>query len=406
MKKPGMRIVVTGDICPNEGLDSELLGPDGARYLEAVAPLLDRADLVIGNLETPLCDQSTAIPKTGPNFMCDPALAAMLKAQGFDGFALANNHILDQGVEGLDQSLRVLDAAGLPYCGAGLTHEAACRPAVFTRGDDTIGVFNFAEGEFAQSQGDGPGTARLDAFWSEERVRRARTQFDIILVVLHIGNEYQPIPSGVSMDFCRRMIAAGADAVVAHHAHIPQGTERFQDKPIAYNVGNFLFGYPLDADVGSRFDTTPCWFLSTVAELCVNPDGRIDLALHPFKQQADRTLAPLSVPGRKAFDAYIKACNAILLDAARQKKLWEQEARNLFSAHWEPFARSVDAFSDPDPAKSHRAATLLFNFFRCEAHHEMLRRGFQLAYERRQSDDRDAQQAIDSLLLQLRACFD
>ncbi len=89
-------MVVAGDLCPNHGLDRELLGPDGARYLAAVTPLLESADLVIGNLEAPLCDRTAAIPKTGPNFRCDPALASGLKRMGFDGFTLANNHILDQ----------------------------------------------------------------------------------------------------------------------------------------------------------------------------------------------------------------------------------------------------------------------------------------------------------------------
>ena len=403
--KNEIRILVTGDICPNLGLDQKLLGPDGGRYLAAVKPLFDRADLVIGNLETPLCSREAPKPKTGPNFMADPALAAWLKRAGFDGFALANNHILDQDVQGLEQTLRELDAAGLPHCGAGLTHEAACRPAVFTVGGRSIGIFNFAEGEFAQAQGDGPGTARLDAFWSEERIRQARQQFDLILVVLHVGNEYQPIPSGVTVDFCRRMVAAGADAVIAHHAHIPQGTERYLGKPIAFSLGNFLFGYPHIRADKNFFKAQPCWFLSTVAELTFGRGGEVALEMHPFKQEVDLSLAPLSASGRQAFADYIKVCNTILADPVQHARFWEQEARVLFKSHRDSLPAWLADLNGEDEARAHRAATVLFNLFRCEAHHETLRRGFQLAYEHRLADDSATQLEIDQLIERLRACF-
>ncbi len=400
-----LRILMTGDICPNRGLDLELLGADGDRYLAALKPLFDGADLVIGNLETPLCTRKEPRLKSGPSFMADPALAARLKRMGFDGFALANNHVLDQEVQGLEQTLQALDGAGLAHCGAGLSHEAACRPASFMAGGRSIGIFNFAEGEFAQAQGDGPGTARLDAFWTEERVRQARGQFDLILVVLHIGNEYQPIPSGVTVDFCRRMVAAGADAVVAHHAHIPQGVERYRGKPIAFSLGNFLFGFPHAYDGGNRFATQPFWYLSTVAELTFKAGGEVAIDLHPFKQEADRTLAPLSAAGRRAFTAYIESCNAILADPARHARFWEQEARRLFKVMREYLPGFVADSSGADEERSHRAATILFNLFRCDAHHEMMRRGLQLLYEHRLDDDTATQGEIDRLIDTLRDCL-
>ncbi len=400
-----LRIVITGDICPNMDLDRELTGPDGHRFLAAAAPLFKRADLVIGNLETPLCRQTAAIAKTGPNFICDPAVASALKRDGFDGFTLANNHILDQDRQGLAATLRTLDETALPHCGAGMTHEDACRPAFFQVRDRRVGVFNFAEGEFAQAQDDGAGTARLDPFWSEQRIQKARTQFDVILVILHIGNEHQPIPSGVTADWCRRMIAAGADAVVAHHAHIPQGTFRYRQKPIAFSLGNFLFGYPFDPTDTSPHKREPFWHLSTVAELRITPAGSVTLNLHPFKQNSDRTLSRLSASGRKAFDVYIKACNAIMKSPEQHRRFWEQEARNLFKNHRHNLPALVADLNGNDPEKEHRAATVLFNLFRCEAHHETMRRGLQLMYEKRFADDIATQSELDRLTALLHDCF-
>lgn len=397
-----LKILVTADICPNFDLQDEILAGAGARLLGPVKALIDEADLVIGNLETPLCDREAPIPKCGPNFICKPALAPVLRGLGFHCMTLANNHINDQGTQGLEQTLKVLGEAKLAYCGAGLTHEEACRPAVFKIKDRTLAVFNFGEGEFAQAQEDGPGAARLDAWWPERSIQDARREVDLILVVLHVGNEYQPIPSQVTADFCRRMAAAGADAVVAHHAHIPQATEEHDGVPICFSLGNLLFGYPFTPE---RFEAQPCWFLGSVATLVFPVGDTATMALHPFKQTADRSLAALSAKGFEAFREYMRRCEQILADPATHQRFWEQEARNLFRGHRKGLPVYVADLNGEDPAKAHRAATILYNLVRCDAHHEAVRRGFRLMYENRLEDDAAAQAELNALGELVRQCF-
>lgn len=378
-----LRIVVTADICPNQGLAEELLTGDPRRFIQPFAALFDQADLVIGNLETPLAEAETPIPKTGPNFITPAAVLPVLGTMGFDGFTLCNNHTNDQGLPGLTETLRVLEAAKVPHCGAGLTHEAACAPMVFERAGRRIAFFNFGEGEFAQAQDDGPGAARLDAFWQEQRVAAAREEFDIIVVILHIGNEYAPIPSTVTTDFCRRFAAAGADAVIAHHAHIPQADEVFQGVPICFSLGNFLFGYPRTPE---RWQANPCWFLCTVAELVFDDDG-CRLLLHPSYQGEDRAHHALSAEGQKAFAEYLARGRKILGDVATHRRFWDQETRELFKGHRTALARWSADLASPDAAVSHRAATCLFNVFRCDAHHAAVQHGLRLMYEQRLADD-------------------
>jgi len=397
-----LRILVTADICPNFGLEDEILAGEGTRLLGPVKDLIDSVDLAIANLETPLCDQAAPIPKCGPNFICKPALAKALRDLGFGCLTLCNNHVNDQGTQGLEQTLRVLDEAGMPHCGAGLTHEEACRPVVFRIGNRTLAVFNFGEGEFSQAQEDGPGAARLDAWWPERSVQSLRDQVDIILVVLHIGNEYQPIPSLVTADFCRRLAAAGADAVVAHHAHIPQATELHDGVPICFSLGNFLFGYPLTPE---RFAAQPCWFLGSAAEIVFPVGAPAEMTLHPFRQTASRALAPLSARGQEAFAEYLRRCEAILADPATHQRFWEQEARQLFKGHRKALPQYTADLNSEDPAKAHRAATILYNLVRCDAHHEVLRRGFRLMYERRLADDAATQAEIEALGTLIRDCF-
>jgi len=397
-----LRILVLADVCPNSGLDDRLLAGEGPELLGPVRPLMEAADLVIANLETPLCDVSAPIPKCGPSFLCKPALAPVLRQLGFHCFTLANNHINDQGTQGLEQTLRVLKDAGLAYCGAGMTHEDACRPAAFRLRDRTVAVFNFGEGEFAQAQEDGPGAARLDPWWPERSIQNVRTEADIILVVLHVGNEYQPIPSQVTADFCRRLAAAGADAVVAHHAHIPQAIESFDGVPLCFSLGNFLFGYPFTEE---RFQAQPCWFLGSAAEIEFPVGDCARMTLHPFKQTSSLRLADLSPAGHEAFAEYLQRCEAILADPAVHQRFWEQEARELFRGHRRALPGYLSDLNGEDPAKAHRAATILYNLVRCDAHHEALKRGLRLLYEGRSEDDPQAQAELGALADLVRRCF-
>ncbi len=397
-----IRVLVLADICPNFGLEDRLLAGEGPEILGPVRNLMEQADLVIANLETPLCETAAPIPKCGPNFMCKPALARVLRELGFHCLTLANNHVNDQGTRGLEETLRVLQEADLPCCGAGMTHREACRPVLFKVRGRVVAILNFAEGEFAQAQEDGPGAARLDPPWPEACIQEARRDADAVLVILHVGNEYQPIPSPVTVDFCRRMAVAGADAVVAHHAHIPQAVQICDGAPMCFSLGNFLFGYPLTEE---RFRAQPCWFLGSAAEITVSPGDCARMTIHPFRQTPSLRLTDLSPAGRTAFEDYMARCAEILGDPAAHQRFWEQEARVLFRDLRKLLGRSVADLDGDDPEKAFRAATVLYNLVRCDAHHETLERGFRLLYEKRFADDAVTQTELDALHELIRRCF-
>ncbi len=389
---PAISVAVVGDICPIGPLENALLNGETHRYLGPLAPILADADLAIGNLEVPLCRGESPIAKVGSNFRASPDLAAVLRRAGFDLMTMANNHILDQGVEGLRETLAALDAAGMPHCGADLTHTAASAPAWLDIQGARVAVLNFAEGEYAQAQDDGPGTARLDPGWPEHCLRQAREEADYVIAIAHVGNEYQPIPSPLTVRHCRRMAEAGADAVIAHHAHIPQPMEMHGNVPIAFCVGNALFGRPWTAEHQAA---KPCWYLGLAARLDLSASDA-SLTLEPFRQRPDLTLAPLGERGRTSFDRYLQRCAAIVADPLRHQRLWEQEARPLFR-YWQDelpaIARGVAAGGDD----LYTNATLLYNLVRCDAHRWAIQTGLRLLYERRLDDDPDAKQELDLL---------
>jgi poly-gamma-glutamate synthesis protein (capsule biosynthesis protein) len=304
-------------------------------------------------------------------------------------------------VPGLQRTLAELRSQQIPHCGAGLTHEDACQPAVVTVKGKSVAVFNFGEGEYAQAQGNGPGAARLDPFWSENRVQRARSQYDIIIVIIHAGNEYQPIPSLVTAAFCRRMADAGADAVIAHHAHIPQGMEYRNGVPICFSLGNFLFGN----EFGNHKVAWPgVWYMVSVAELDFTGAG-VTLTLHPFKQMPDLALAELSPRGRAAFDQYLARCNAVIADPALHQRYWEQEARELFRGRKQSLADLTQKLNSDNEEEAYQAAKVLYGLVHCDAHHETLERGLRLIYERRFADDPEAVQGLADLRALANKCF-
>lgn len=99
----------------------------------AVVDRLRAADATIGNLETPICSLETpgVVPWGVPDdwsVRAEPSVAADLRALGFDGFARANNHAMDWGVEGMRETSRWLDAAGLAHAGTGESASSAAAP--------------------------------------------------------------------------------------------------------------------------------------------------------------------------------------------------------------------------------------------------------------------------------------
>lgn len=396
-----IKIVVTADVSPIDDLQRQMLEGDPGRFIRPVQGLFAQADLVIGNLETPLSSTEAPILKCGPNFIVDPRVAPVLKSMGFGLFTLCNNHICDQGLAGLRETLHVLDMHGIPHCGAGLTHEDACSPAMITVKGRKLAVLNFGEGEFSQAQENGPGTARLEFFRSGQRVQQAREQADIVLVILHVGNEYQPIPSQLTASFCRSMADAGAHAVIAHHAHIPQATETRDGVPICFGLGNFLFGEAYDE---RTFERLPSWYLGTVAELDFSQNGA-SLVIHPFKQVQDLTLAPLSPNGRRAFDEYMTRSHAILADPERHRRFWDQEVREL-SRNLKPvLLNSAQALNDPEESVARKSVASWLNLRRCESHHARIQRALRLMYEDRLDDDAAAAQELSALRNLIRETF-
>lgn len=253
-------------LAPGRGVDWTLLGAGdwasvrcfenvAARSPEAVYGALlepiQAADLSLVNLECAL-GGTRPLLKDGPNLQGDPASARHLRDAGFDLACLGNNHVLDYGAAGLQATLDACAAAGLPTTGAGSNTEEAYRPAIVERGGVRIGVLSLADREEGDATADRPGVAPIFDIHVLDRVRAVRAAVDVLILVLHGGKEYVPVPPPYWVERVLAVAACGADLVIGHHPHVPQGITMLERDPsgpdalrppipVLFSIGNFVF---------------------------------------------------------------------------------------------------------------------------------------------------------------------
>jgi poly-gamma-glutamate synthesis protein (capsule biosynthesis protein) len=210
----------------------------------AVREYLRGADVTVVNLENPMLRNAVWHPD-GFTFHGDPRMLPVLEGFGVDGVTLANNHILDADPEGLAETGRLLDAAGIRYAGAGTDLAAARRPMVFDLGGGvTVAVLSYQNVpgyEWSWATKNAPGTAPLVARVVRRDVERLRKRADVVILAPHWGQEYTATPEPGQVALAHAAIEAGADAVVGGHAHWAKGTEVYRGAPVFYGVGNLVF---------------------------------------------------------------------------------------------------------------------------------------------------------------------
>ncbi len=240
---PSITLSATGDIILG---DVGALPPrDGKGFFDDVREAL-AADLVMGNLEQPLTDD-TGYDKCAPDseachaFRAPPHYAAHLAEAGFDVLNIANNHGNDYGPEGRANTVAALAEHGLAYTGE------RDQITVMDVAGVSVAVVGFSPYEWTNDLNDHAQAADL--------VGRAAQQADLVVVQVHMGAEganetrVRPGPEefygeqrGDPMAFTRAVIDAGADLVVGHGPHVLRGLEFYRGRLIAYSLGNFAGG--------------------------------------------------------------------------------------------------------------------------------------------------------------------
>jgi poly-gamma-glutamate capsule biosynthesis protein CapA/YwtB (metallophosphatase superfamily) len=245
MRKPRTTVLVASDWAPIRAFDPVSRWNPESVYGDLL-PCLRRADLRIVNCECSLTKARRPVWKSGSVFKGEPAHVTGLTAVPFQVACLANNHALDYGVAGLRETLNVLHRHGMKTVGAGLTEEQALEPLSITVNRTRVHIVNFSEGEDLTASRGGPGVFGWDIPRVVSLVARCRRQGGVVIAIGHCGLEYIPYPPPYVAAAFRALVEAGADCVVGHHPHVPQGIAWHRARPIVYSLGNFVFDQPTD----------------------------------------------------------------------------------------------------------------------------------------------------------------
>jgi poly-gamma-glutamate synthesis protein (capsule biosynthesis protein) len=244
---PEWTLLAAGDFCAINRLRETARPEDAVRQAitEELHELVAGADVAIVNMEGPIRTCSVAVSKSGPAIQMDTAGPFVLKRMGFDVISLANNHIMDYGVQGLVSNIEACRTKGLLICGAGSDENEAMKPAdVVVAGGIRVRILAFCERGFGVAEGGQPGSAWISHPQALERVTEAAEIADIVVVLAHGGVEEVPFSPFQRSTQLRQFIDAGATLVIGHHPHVPQGWETYHKGMIFYSLGNFLFDYP------------------------------------------------------------------------------------------------------------------------------------------------------------------
>ena len=235
---------------------ADQLKADPAKVLAPIAPVLSGADLAMVNLETAITERGDPVPGKNFHFRSPAASFTALKSAGVDVVTMANNHALDYGPVGMQDTFDAIVSSKLPVIGIGRDATEAFRPHLTVVKGQRIaflGAVDWLEPALipawsaTETQ---PGLAfSIDRTLLVAAVGAVRPDVDTLVVFLHWGTEGTNCASPQQGELAGALLEAGADIVVGSHAHRVFGAGRVGSSLVAYGLGNFVY-YREDGESG------------------------------------------------------------------------------------------------------------------------------------------------------------
>ena len=245
-----IRLLFVGDIMLDGG-PGNAIGA-GIDPFEQCSEILLDADVTVGNLECVLGRGGQEVDKNY-TFRAARNSEVYLKKY-FHGLSVANNHTLDWGPEGFVECLNVLKKSDIGYFGGGLDLDAARSGLVLEVRGRRIVLLGYNEifKEDYEATESRAGNAPFQLDWAIEDIEYAKKTLhaDIVIPYIHWGAELVSMPNDSQRTQSKRMLDAGASAVIGAHPHVVQTIDSYRGRPIVYSLGNFVFDYyPVDPPV-------------------------------------------------------------------------------------------------------------------------------------------------------------
>ncbi len=259
-------INVVGDVHGESAIKKEAI-PSLKKYFAD-------GNLNIFNLETAITAETKKEEKEY-NFKTDPSFLKVLRSVGFNVATVANNHSYDFGEKGFLDTLQALDKVGIKYVGGGVNSAIAYQGQVFTVKGLRIGVLGLAKVNGGPASIAGkvkPGTTNgYDAASTESAITAIKKVSDIVIILVHWGEEGSFCPRPAEISSARKWQSLGADIIVGSHTHTLQPIKFAKNQLVAYSMGNFIF-------YSSQLENRRTGLL----KIRISPTKRITYEMQPF----------------------------------------------------------------------------------------------------------------------------
>ncbi|WP_104103807.1 CapA family protein [Arthrobacter sp. 08Y14] len=212
---------------------------DFTPLLEGKRAYLDSADLGICHMETPVAEADG--PYTGyPLFNVPPQILTAAKDVGYDACTTASNHTVDAGTAGLNRTLGVLDALGLPHTGSYASEADAAKPFILQTPAARVSVVEATYGLNGMTADFGWQVDLLDPAVMIAKAKAARAAgADVVVGAIHAGDEYASVPNAQQVEVAHALADSGEfDFIYGHHSHSVLPIENYNGTWIAYGLGN------------------------------------------------------------------------------------------------------------------------------------------------------------------------
>ena len=239
-KRKGLSLLVGGDL--HFSWEINKMKNKMKKETLSLLPLFHLADVRAINLETSLSKQAKAQKHKRYIFNAHPDNVNLLKYLNINLVFLGNNHSMDMNTVGMKETLDALHTARIKAIGSGINSKKAIAPYIFKKNSVKYAIvsMSFVGKEDVFSTEKKTGVASSSAL---ENILNLHTKVDQLIFSVHWGNEYFLEPTAFQRKWTRMLITKyKADLIIGHHPHIPQTIEIYNNVPIIYSLGNFIFG--------------------------------------------------------------------------------------------------------------------------------------------------------------------
>lgn len=231
-------MIFIGDVCTNEYSVDKL---EKFKSSDIYTLLYNYDGDVVANIEAPFISERLFINKNKASFINNVNFHQYIDF--VDIFNLSNNHIMDQGTDGLLRSIENIKRLEKKHLGAGENLEDSRKPIIVDFHGYQVALFSYccySSNSESYAKPSTPGPTPLVYEYIKQDVDEYRDSVDFIIVLPHWGIEHENQPTYDQVILARKLIDIGVDAIIGTHTHTIQSFESYKGKSIYYSIGNFL----------------------------------------------------------------------------------------------------------------------------------------------------------------------